>query len=690
MAEALLQTVNLVKSFPLRRGFFGQHKLRLTAVDRVSMTLGESETMGLVGESGSGKSTLGLTIMRLYQPTSGQIHFGGQELAGMAESALQPVRRQMQMIFQDPFAALDPRLTVAQIIAEPLNIHNIGTPETRATMSRQLLERVGLSAGVMGRYPNEFSGGQQQRIGIARALALQPRLMICDEPVSALDVSVQAQILNLLRDLQDEFKLAYLFISHNIAITAFMSHRIGVMYLGRLVEIAPSKQLVIIAAPSVYPGTARGCTRARSGRNAGRSARCAVIFPARSTGHLAAPFIRAARWLRRSAARKSPNCDWWRAISSRPVILPEEEERSHGTLYRHTTTRPARRAAGRFADHLCADARRAGRPLRRTGDGAAADDPRSDQAQLNAKYGLDKPVWQQYLVFLGNAVRLDFGYSFTYSTRTVVQIFQQQWPYSIQLGLLTLVFSMVVGLGLGILAAIKQGSWVDHTGTLVSIFCLVMPSFVFAILLQFVLSVRLGWLPTGGWNSPKQWIMPVLANSLGPILILQRYTRSSMADVMRANYVRTARAKGMSEQRVMLIHVFKNALTPVVTVGGPMIAGSDHRLVFCRKHLSRAGDRAVFRDCRAGTRLSDDYGDDAGVDRLDQYHLSADRSGLCADRSAGDVYKGAVAMSDMVVPGELPIEPTPSPSGHIRSGRCGGASGATAWRWSPWSLFCCR
>src|SRR4051812_2417896 len=154
--------------------------------------------------------------------------------------------------------------------------------------------------------------------------------------------------------------------------------------------------------------------------------------------------------------------------------------------------------------------------------------PEAIKKQLNAKFGLDKPLWQQYAIFLRNAVHLDFGYSFSNSTRTVVQIFQQQWPYSIQLGLLTLAFSMVVGLGLGIGAAIKQGSWVDHTGTFISMFCLVMPSFVFAVLLQFVLSVRLGWLPTGGWNSPKQWIMPVLANSLGPILILQRYTRSSM------------------------------------------------------------------------------------------------------------------------------------------------------------------
>lgn len=199
--------------------------------------------------------------------------------------------------------------------------------------------------------------------------------------------------------------------------------------------------------------------------------------------------------------------------------------------------------------------------------------PEAIKQQLNVKYGLDRPLWEQYLTFLRNAVRLDFGYSFSYPSRTVVQIFQEQWPYSIQLGLLTLVFSSVVGISLGVVAAIRQNTWVDHLGTGVSMFCLVMPSFVFAVLLQFVLSVRLGWLPTGGWNEPKHWIMPVLANSLGPVLILQRFTRSSMADVIRANYVRTARAKGMNQQRIMLIHVFKNALTPVITVGGPVAAG---------------------------------------------------------------------------------------------------------------------
>lgn len=191
---------------------------------------------------------------------------------------------------------------------------------------------------------------------------------------------------------------------------------------------------------------------------------------------------------------------------------------------------------------------------------------------LNKKYGLDKPLVEQYLIFMSNAVRLDFGYSFTSQSRTVTQIIAQQWPYSIHLGLLTLAFSLLVGLGLGLGAAIKQGKWLDRVGTTVAVFCMVVPSFVFAVLLQYIFAVRLHWLPTGGWNEPKTWILPVLANSLGPILVLQRFAKSSMVDAMRANYVRTARAKGLSERRVMLGHVLKNALTPLITVGGPMAA----------------------------------------------------------------------------------------------------------------------
>lgn len=275
MAAPLLQTVDLVKSFPIRSGFFGQHNHRLVAVDQVNLTIRQGETVGLVGESGCGKTTLGLTIMKLYEPTSGQIIFEGEDITGAGQAAMSKARRQMQMIFQDPLASLDPRMVVEEIIREPLDIHSQGTMEERSAAVARLLRVTGMPVDAAMRFPTEFSGGQQQRIGIARALALQPKLLVCDEPVSSLDVSVQAQILNLLRDLQKQFKLTYLFISHNIAVTAFMSQRIGVMYLGRLVEIGPSREIVeaplhpysmalINAVPDPEP-SARGRKRSLSG-----------------------------------------------------------------------------------------------------------------------------------------------------------------------------------------------------------------------------------------------------------------------------------------------------------------------------------------------------------------------------------------------------------------------------------------
>jgi ABC-type dipeptide/oligopeptide/nickel transport system permease component len=198
--------------------------------------------------------------------------------------------------------------------------------------------------------------------------------------------------------------------------------------------------------------------------------------------------------------------------------------------------------------------------------------PKELKDQLNRLYGLDKPVLEQYVLYVRNAVRLDFGNSFSQPGKPVTKIIFSLWPKSIQLGLLTMVFSLIVGGGLGVAAAMRQGTWVDSFGTGVSIFCFIMPSFVLAYLLIIVFAVQLRWLPTGGWGTPKQAIMPVIANSLGPILVLQRYTRSSMLDVMRSNYVRTARAKGLSERRVTWIHILKNALIPVITVAGPMVA----------------------------------------------------------------------------------------------------------------------
>ncbi len=199
--------------------------------------------------------------------------------------------------------------------------------------------------------------------------------------------------------------------------------------------------------------------------------------------------------------------------------------------------------------------------------------PQEVKDQLNHLYGLDNPLWQQYFIFLKNAVRLDFGYSYIYINRKVLDIYVLQWPYTIQLAAMTLLVGGTAGLLLGIAAAIKQNTWVDYVGTFLTMFCIVIPTFVLAVLLQFVFCVKLGWFPTGGWENPKQWVLPVLCNSIVPIAVLQRFVRASMVDVMNSNYVRTARAKGVGERGVMFTHVLRNALSPVVTVGGPMAAG---------------------------------------------------------------------------------------------------------------------
>jgi oligopeptide transport system ATP-binding protein len=236
--EEIVKIRNLVKYFPVENS---DDVVR--AVDDVSFDILAGETLGLVGESGCGKSTVGRCILRLYEPTSGEVWFENEEITHLANKEMQKLRREMQIIFQDPYASLNPRLTILSTVSEPLKIHGIGDKKERKERVADLLTKVGLDPNYMFRYPHEFSGGQRQRIGIARALALNPKLIICDEPVSALDVSVQAQVVNLLQDLQAEFGLTYLFISHGLAVVEHISQRVAVMYLGKIVEIAEAREL---------------------------------------------------------------------------------------------------------------------------------------------------------------------------------------------------------------------------------------------------------------------------------------------------------------------------------------------------------------------------------------------------------------------------------------------------------------
>jgi oligopeptide/dipeptide ABC transporter ATP-binding protein len=267
----LLEVEGLKKHFPIRKGFFSRASGSVYAVDGVSFSIGRGETLGLVGESGCGKSTVGRTVLRLLEPTHGTIKVAGQDITQLDTQGLLPYRRRMQMIYQDPYASLNPRMTAGEIVGEPLIVHDLGAPEERKQRVAALFERVGLRPEAVNSYPHEFSGGQRQRIGIARALSLNPELIVGDEPVSALDVSIQAQIINLLMDLQDEFKLSYLFVAHDLAVVEHISHRVAVMYLGRIVEMTDKRSLfemplhpyseALLSAVPIPKSSARGRKR---------------------------------------------------------------------------------------------------------------------------------------------------------------------------------------------------------------------------------------------------------------------------------------------------------------------------------------------------------------------------------------------------------------------------------------------
>jgi oligopeptide/dipeptide ABC transporter ATP-binding protein len=262
--KPILEVHNLKKYFDINSGLFGRKSGAVKAVDDVSFTVQAGEVLGIVGESGCGKSTTGRSILRLIEPTEGQVIFEGKDITKLKDEEMRKMRRDMQIVFQDPYASLNPRHTVEKIISEPLKVHGIGTSKEQRKKVHELLEVVGLSSFHASRYPHQFSGGQRQRIGIARALAVNPKLIILDEPVSALDVSIQSQVLNLMQDLQKEFNLTYIFIAHDLSVVKHISDRVGVMYLGRLVELTskdelyanpkhPYTQALLSAVPTIDP-----------------------------------------------------------------------------------------------------------------------------------------------------------------------------------------------------------------------------------------------------------------------------------------------------------------------------------------------------------------------------------------------------------------------------------------------------
>lgn len=588
-ADALLQIRGLSKRFPVAHNFRGQPTSWLWAVDSVDLDLSSGETVALVGESGCGKTTLARLALKLIPASAGSVRFESTDVLSAEGGELRAFRRRAQMISQDPYGSLDPRMTVLDIVAEGLTPR--GRSRERKNRVAELLDLVELTPDAARRYPHEFSAGQRQRIAIARALAVEPKLLIADEPVSALDVSVQGRILNLLVELQRELELTYLFVSHDLSIVRHVADRIAVMYLGKIVETAPTAELLenplhpyTQALLSSVPGVPRS---SRSGRVVLEGEVPSPIDPPTACRFAGRCFRTIDRCNAMVPLLDSANGTPTHAVA---CFNPEPLASTGAVVAEPDPVRVPQPASGPHGVGGRRDPALARFILRRAlfgvlllflasilffgGLNAAPGFPRIDPADAD-RIGLDESVGTQYGLFIRNLLTGDPGVSLR-SGAPIGRIIKDSGLNTLKLGAAAVVLVYAIAIPLGVLAAWRRNSFGDKTIRVVAVLAMGIPNFFLAILVIQLFAVELGWFPVAGPGGFHHLALPAVVLALESLAINLRLMRSSMIDEISRDYVRALRGKGLSASRIMWIHALRNALPPVIAFAGiiiPLILG---------------------------------------------------------------------------------------------------------------------
>ena len=554
----------LKKNYTLnsRQGLFGPRQL-IKAVDDISFSVKRSESLGIVGESGCGKSSVAKVILNINPAQAGSIRLNGVELTGLGKGEWKAMRKTIQYIFQDPLGALDPRMTVIDQVMEPLVIHESMNSAQRCKKALALLDSVDLQQHLASKFPHEISGGQRQRVVIARALILEPELLICDEPISALDVSIQAQVVNLLDELRRTRGLTVLFISHDLSVVRHLCNRVAVMYMGRIVELADTEMLydrpahpytraLISAIPVPDPKLKRDVLpllgEPPSVLNPPSGCR---FHPRCSLRKRYLPGIHAglrtnSRWPLGSLS----SCTYG-GYPMNPIFFAQKLLRAFVTVFLIVTTV--------FI------------VLRLSGDPAIyvlglEVAPEALDAFREA-WGLNKPIWQQYIIFLHNIFHGDFGQSLI-EGRNAMSAVLDRMPKTLLLMGVTAIVTFFIGIPAGIYSALHRNSWIDRVTMAMTVASFSLPNFVTGIFLIIIFSVTLGWLPTSGSGTAAHLVLPVITMATAEAAIFARFTRSAMLEELNQPYMRTALAKGLSWHQAVRRHALPNTAIPTVTIAG--------------------------------------------------------------------------------------------------------------------------